>query len=111
MAEYYIAADIFVLPTLSDPWGLVVNEAMIFGLPIICTDTAGVAYDLVREGINGFVVKAGNSDVLYAALKRLCDDPELRETMGKESLKIIKGYTPEKWARNFINAVEEVLRR
>lgn len=109
LPEYYICADIFVLPSLSDPWGLVVNEAMAFGLPIISTDAAGVTYDLVKNGVNGFVVKAGNSDELYDALKKLCEHSELRQRMGEQSLEIIQDYTPEKWARAFVAAVETIL--
>lgn len=110
LPEYYTAADIFVLPTLSDPWGLVINEAMAFGLPVISTNAAGVTYDLVKNGVNGFVVCAGDADSLYIALKRLCDDPRLRKKMGQESLIIIQDYTPEKWAEAFINAVKSMLR-
>ena len=106
---YYTSADIFVLPSLSDPWGIVINEAMAFGLPVISTDVAGVTYDLVKDGVNGFVVKAGNSSELYNALKKLCESPELRKKMGKKSLELVKEYTPENWAKSFINAVNKIL--
>ena len=109
LPEYYISADLLVLPSISDPWGLVVNEAMSCGLPIISTDAAGVTYDLVKNGINGYVVRAGRVEELYEALKKLCKDKKLREKMGKESLKIIKDYTPENWAKSFINAVNKIL--
>jgi len=109
LPEYYISADILVLPSLSEPWGLVVNEAMAFGLPVISTDVAGVTCDLVKDGVNGFVVKAGNSNELYYVLKKLYEDIELRKRMGKKSLEIIKDYTPENWARSFIEAVNKVL--
>jgi len=110
LPEFYTAADIFVLPSLSDSWGLVINEAMAFGLPVISTDAAGATYDLVKDGVNGFVISAGDADSLYAALKRLCEEPKLRIKMGQESLKIIENYTPEKWAKAFINAVKSMLR-
>jgi len=109
LPQYYASADIFVLPSLSDPWGLVINEAMAFGLPIISTNTAGATYDLVKDGINGFVVRAGEATDLYRALKILCDNQALREKMGKESLKIIEKHTPEKWAQSFIYAVSKTL--
>jgi glycosyltransferase involved in cell wall biosynthesis len=111
LPEYYAAADIFVLPSLSEPWGIVINEAMSFGLPIIATDSVGAAYDLIQEGVNGFVVKAGDANVLYTALKTLCMDEILRMKMGQESLRIIKGYTPKKWAQGFMNAVKNILSR
>lgn len=109
LPEYYISADVLILPSLSDPWGLVVNEAMAFGLPVISTDVAGVTYDLVKNGINGFVVKAGDSNELYNVLKKLCKNAELRKRMGKKSLEIIKDYTPENWAKSFIEAVNRIL--
>lgn len=110
LPEYYIVSDIFVLPSLSDTWGLVVNEAMAFGLSVISTYAVGATYDLVKDGINGFIVNPGNSDELYNALKKLCEDFELRKQMGIKSLEIIKDYTPENWARAFINAINRVLK-
>lgn len=108
---YYICADLLVLPSLSETWGLVVNEAMAFGMPVITTDAAGVSYDLIKHGENGFVVKAGNVDELYEALKKLCEDKELREKMGKKSLEVVKDYTPENWANSFITAVNKILQK
>jgi len=109
LPQYYASADIFVLPSLSEPWGLVINEAMAFGLPVISTDAAGATYDLVKDGKNGFVVRAGEETDLYKALKILCNNQELRKKMGRESLKIIEDYTPEKWAQSFIYAVNRTL--
>jgi len=111
LPEYYISADVLVLPSLSDPWGLVVNEAMAFGLPVISTDVAGVTYDLVKNGINGYVVKAGNVKDLYKALKKLYKNENLRKKMGEMSLEIIKEYTPENWAKSFIEAINKILNK
>ena len=88
--SWYAAADVFVLPTLHDPWGLVVNEAMAFGLPVIVTDAAGCT-DLIQD--NGLVVPAGNADELAAALMRLLGDKLLRRQMGLRSRQIISAYT------------------
>ncbi len=56
LAGLYALAEALVLPTHSDPWGLVVNEAMACGLPIIVSSVAGCAADLVEDGWNGYVV-------------------------------------------------------
>ena len=56
LAQVYGVSDVFVLPSFEETWGLVVNEAMACGLPVITTDRVGAAVDLVREGENGFVV-------------------------------------------------------
>jgi len=88
---WYAAADLFVFPTLHDPWGLVVNEAMAFGLPIIATEAAGCALDLVQD--NGLVVPPGNTKALAAALAQLLADEALRLKMGQRSLDIVSAYT------------------
>jgi len=93
-SQYYQSADLFVLPSITldvgEAWGHVVEEAMSFGLPVITTDAVGAAYDLVKEGKNGFVVKENNISELKEAIKKIVSNKRLREKMGKESLKIIK---------------------
>ena len=94
MAVHYALAESFVFPTHSDPWGLVVNEAMACGLPVICSDAAGCAADLIdRE--NGRVVPAGAVLELAAALKELADDSQLASSRGEASMKKIRAYSPE----------------
>ena len=100
---WYAAADLFAFPTLHDPWGLVVNEAMAFGLPIIATDAAGCTPDLVRD--NGLVVPAGDIDALAAALEQLLADESLRRKMGRRSRAIIADYTAETACRTFLQAI------
>jgi glycosyltransferase involved in cell wall biosynthesis len=91
-ARYYLMADIFVLPTLYDAWGLVINEAMYYGLPIITTDAAG-ATDLIKG--NGIIVKAGDETQLRHALEDLLNNAGLRKEMGRKSKEIIKNYNTE----------------
>jgi len=105
--KYYRWADIFVLPTLWDPWGLVVNEAMYFGLPIIVTDAAGCSDHLVKD--NGFVVQAGDKEALKEALVRLLNDEELRKKMGEKSKEIIKECDIYAMIRPIVEAVEYVI--
>lgn len=88
--SWYAAADLFVLPTLHDPWGLVVNEAMAYGLPIVVTDRAGCALDLVTD--NGVIVPAANVNALQSALENLLNNDGLREEMGDKSRKRIRQY-------------------
>lgn len=87
--EYYACADVFVLPSVHDPWGLVINEAMCFSLPILASSLVGSVDDLVREEENGFIFPAGDVERLAASLKRLLDDPDLRRRMGEKSKQII----------------------
>ena len=105
LPKFYAMADVFVLSSKGDMWGLVLNEAMCFGLPVIATDQVGAAYDLIRHGENGFVYPVGDIEGLSAYLKRILKDDELRAKMGKVSLEIIK-----KWGfRENIKALLEVI--
>jgi glycosyltransferase involved in cell wall biosynthesis len=65
-------ADALVLPSRYDGWGVVVNEALLYGVPVVCTDRCG-ASDLVRSNWRGFVVKSGSVSELAAALRVLID--------------------------------------
>ncbi len=95
LARYYALADALVLPTHTDPWGLVVNEAMACGLPIICSDVAGCIPDLVEEGSNGFVTPVGNIETLARVLRELASHPQIIREMGENSRKRILHFSPE----------------
>ena len=86
------AADIFVLPAENEPWGLIVNEAMCAGLPVVVADSVGCVPDLVKDGVNGYHMKAGDVGSLLSALKKLLGDECQREQMGAASLKIMNGW-------------------
>ena len=108
LPQYYGIADIFVFPTKSDPWGLVLNEAMAAGLPIICSDAAGAAPDLVVNGKNGYLVPVRDVKKLSEALQILVEDESLREKMGLYSQEIIANYTPQKMALGLKEAIQTV---
>ena len=98
MAGLYALAEAMVLPTRSDPWGLVVNEAMACGLPIIVSSVAGCSFDLVESGWNGFVVPPRDAEKLRAAIDTLLRHPALKGQMGARSLERIRAYSPESCA-------------
>jgi glycosyltransferase involved in cell wall biosynthesis len=106
---WYAASDVFVFPTLGDPYGMVVDEAMACGLPIISTNAAGEIGARVQEGRNGFVVRPGEPVELAAAMARMAADPRRRSDMGAESRRMIDGHTPERWASDFEAAVSGIL--
>ncbi len=89
LPAYYAAADVFVLPSSFEPWGLGVNEAMCFALPIVTTSRVAAAADLVRSGENGFILQVGDVDALAAALGDLLSDPLSRRKMGRRSSELI----------------------
>jgi glycosyltransferase involved in cell wall biosynthesis len=94
LPDAYAAADMFVLPSkLHETWGLVVNEAMNFGLPVVVSDKVGCAADLVHPGRNGVIVPHDDAGALAHAIGTLLADPSLRQFFGAESRRIIDAYT------------------
>ncbi|MCC8934875.1 glycosyltransferase family 4 protein [Rhizobium sp. 'Codium 1'] len=91
LPAFYALADIFVLPSINETWGLVINEAMNAGCAIISTDQVGSAVDLVEHGKNGYVLKAGDTPALTVALNS-CLDEERLAAMQAESLKRIEHW-------------------
>lgn len=91
LPAFYALADIFVLPSVNETWGLVINEAMNAGCAIITTDQVGSAADLVCDNQNGFVLKARDVPALVSALRSCLAEERYRE-MGAKSLEIINGW-------------------
>ncbi len=88
--------------TFREPWGLVVNEAMNRGLAVIASDAVGAAAGgLVRDGVNGLVVPAGDSRALAAAMRALAEDEQLRRRMGETGRDDVLAYDHEAWAEGF----------
>lgn len=85
LPDWYAAADIFVLPSLWEEFGLVVNEAMCASLPVIVTDTTGAARDLVVSGENGYTFPPGDVARLAELLETLLAQPQLRAAFGRAS--------------------------
>jgi glycosyltransferase involved in cell wall biosynthesis len=95
LPRIYDLCDVFVLPSHNETWGLIVNEVMNAGRPIVVTEQVGCQPDLVHDGFNGFVYPAFDVDALSGCLRRLLDDPALRATMGENSLRVIQQYSFE----------------
>jgi glycosyltransferase involved in cell wall biosynthesis len=104
LAVLYALAEALVLPTHSDPWGLVVNEAMACGLPIIVSSVAGCSADLIEDGWNGYVVPPHDVEKLSLAINSLMRQPELRQRMGTHSSERIRNYSPEACAEGLAAA-------
>ncbi len=106
--EYYKAADLFVLPTREDIWGLVINEAMACGLPVISTNMCLGAVELIENGINGYIVPVNNSNELTEAMKKLlCVDSSV---IGIVNLQKITNYTYENVIKSHIQAINELVK-
>lgn len=109
LVRMYRQADLFVLPTREDVWGLVVNEAMANGLPVIATDRCIAGMELIRPGKSGYVVPAENPRRLAMAMNRLLSNPEKLRQMGENSLTAIKGKSMRDIAAGHIRAIDGYL--
>lgn len=89
----YNLADIFVLPSVNEPWGLVVNESMNAKAAVVVSNQVGCAPDLVRSGENGEIFKANDVDELKRAIEQIIKDPSLCKQMGEKSLEIINRWS------------------
>jgi glycosyltransferase involved in cell wall biosynthesis len=95
MPAFYDLCDVFVMPSTIEPWGLVVNEAMNAGKAIITSDRVGCAPDLVRNGGNGFIFKAGDVAGLARALRNILASAQQCAAMGRQSLDIVARWSFE----------------
>jgi glycosyltransferase involved in cell wall biosynthesis len=102
LAGYYALADCLVFPTHSDTWGMVLNEAIACGLPVISSSAAGGAADLV--GSNGITVPTRDVQCLAQAMEYLASNPAVRDQMSSESSRIAEKYSPKLCARGIAEA-------
>jgi len=109
LPAFYAMADVFVFPTLGDPYGLVVDEAMACSLPVISTSAAGEIRDRIEDGINGYIVPPEDSSALAERMLELARNPDLCRKMGARSYEKIKDHTPERWAEDFERIVHVLL--
>ena len=111
LARRYVESDVFALLSRHEPWGVVVNEAAASGLPLVLSDHVGAAYDLVRDGENGFVVPTEDVDAAVAALRKLAGDRELRLRMGERSRELVRAWDYDASVEGFVAAVRDATAR
>ena len=104
LKRYYIAADAFVLPTREDIWGLVVNEAMAFGLGVVTTDRCNAGLELIQNGKNGFLVPTEDVHALREAILACLVDSR---ALGQAALETIRPYTVQTMAADHITHLTE----
>lgn len=109
LEEYYKIANVFVLPTRGDVWGLVINEAMAKGLPIVTTNKCVAGLELIENGKNGFIVPVDNKEELKKAIEKIINNKKLQETMSKNNTKKIKSYTIENMTKVHIKIFENII--
>jgi len=108
LTKRYIAADVFILPSHSEAWGLVVNEAMEAGLPVVISDRVGAQKTLVRNGENGIIFNTGNAKSLTVAMTELFNSAKIRKAMSKKSLEIIQQHSISSWVDNVVENIHRL---
>lgn len=108
LRQYYLAADLFVLPTREDIWGLVVNEAMACGLGVVTTNRCNAGLELIRNGENGYLVEVEDVHALREAMTQALDNPE---KLGASALETIRPYTIQAMADDHITHILELSQR
>jgi glycosyltransferase involved in cell wall biosynthesis len=104
LARRYVGADVFALLSRHEPWGVVVNEAAASGLPLVLSDRVGAAYDLLRDGENGFLVPANDVAAAADALRQLAADSDLRRRMGARSRELVRAWSYDSSVEAFLAA-------
>jgi poly(glycerol-phosphate) alpha-glucosyltransferase len=109
LSQIYSQAHVFVLPSRYDGWGVVVNQALGAGLPVICTDAVGAGYDLVDDGVNGYRVPAGDAEELTSRMEDLIVQRERIPEFGAASHRLAEAFTPDqgadKWSKVLLQLV------
>ncbi len=111
LEKYFLAADVFVLPTREDIWGLVINEAMAYGLPIITTNKCVAGLELINDYENGFLISIDNETILSDRMMEIIHNKELRRNMGENNLIKIRNYTIEEMAKRHMEVLKELKKK
>jgi glycosyltransferase involved in cell wall biosynthesis len=110
LGAYFASADVFVLPTLEDTWGMVTLEAMVLGKPVLCSKWAGTS-ELVIQGENGYCFDPHKPEQLADLMRRFIADPNLANIMGEKAKQLMMQYTPEEAAKFLSQVTSFVLEK
>ena len=109
LPRFYAAADLFVLPSRVDQWGLVVNEAMASGLPVLATRKVGAGRDLIVESETGFVVPEDDTEAMASAIDRACRSVEGLRAMGERAQQAVECWNYDATLSGFYQALNHCL--
>jgi glycosyltransferase involved in cell wall biosynthesis len=109
LAELYMASDVLVLPSLSEPWGLVANEALSYGCPVIVSDACGCAPAVVKENITGFTFRAGDVAGLGKVMSAAADMRARRLEVARDCIELIANFTPQHAAEQILEGCQRIL--
>lgn len=109
LRNYYLAADVFLHPATYEVYGLVINEAMAVGVPVVATDKCNAALELITNRRNGYIVKSFDSNAFAAATIKILSDDGARESMASECLNAIRSHTSDGMSRIQLKAIHKVI--
>jgi len=105
---YYSAADVVVMPSHYESFGMVALEAMACGTPVIASQVGGLAY-LVQDGVTGYHVPDGDDEILCEKLSALLGDPSLRRSLGRNAAEYAQNYAWDKIATQIVGVYTDVI--
>ena len=108
LPQFFAQADVFILPSRYDGWGVVVNQALGAGLPVICSDQVGAGHDLVADGENGYVFRVGEVDSLTEKMAHFTRDESLSAKQGAASRQRAADWTPARGAERWLAALQKI---
>ena len=108
LPAFYDLCDLLVLPSDNEAWGLVLNEVMNAGKPVVASDRVGASRDLIREGVNGVIFPAGDVAALRNSIAHILENPERAVQMGNASRKIIGEWNFEADRLGLLNALAKI---
>jgi len=109
LPQLFAEAGAFVLPSGREPWGVVVQEATVAGLPVLCSTASGASVHLVQDGYNGFLFEPGDVNHLARLMQRIDEaSEEERREMGRASHALSRQFTPERWAETFVQGISDL---
>jgi glycosyltransferase involved in cell wall biosynthesis len=108
LPAYYAAADVFVLPTLDDPFGMVLLEAAASGLALLASEHAGATLDLVEDGRSGLMFDPRNEHALSELIAELADSSTLVGKLGLAAYNVARLRTPDRTAEKYVSAIMQV---
>ena len=107
LPTWYRSASVLAVPSEDEPWGLVINEAMCCGVPVITTEEVGAAADLVQDGVTGYLYPCGNVSELEKRLNTVISDARLRDTLSGNCIERMRTWS----YREFITGIREALQK
>lgn len=109
LCRYYQSADLFVLPTRGDSWGLVVHEALANGLPVITTRNCVAGLEMIEAGQNGDLINSDNAEELADSIRHFLANQELLDMAAQRGLEISRCYTLEKMVQSHLSFFDELI--